>query len=299
MARALTGDLGGGLDDRHQHLLSAARDIRAFLEPLWMDLHIDLTSRIQLPVASGMCRFTAEFLQRNASKLGLAGWRVCGGERGWKGPDGEHTHFWLSDGRMILCLTADQFGGDAGEVTLTTTDDPRFNDLGPVLATSVAAQAYIERTIWWDREWRDRMNASLPGCDGEAGQMPEGEENPFTVARLKHYLAEGAACFAIMFAGNAALRVFRNLGAGAAFLAGDADGKVLWDAAGCLPDNDPLPDVRLLTENEVADLAAILQESDLEAAADFASYHSALTDMARYARYDSMELELSQSLTSA
>jgi hypothetical protein len=80
-------------------------------------------------VANGatMCRFTAAFL---SDVLGWE-WRAAGGDPTYKGDkagffDGEtwHGHFWVTNGRQIIDLTANQFGAE--EIVLTTVDDSRY-----------------------------------------------------------------------------------------------------------------------------------------------------------------------------
>lgn len=108
-----------------QHQLAMARSA---LEGYWAAWAIER----KLPdAATGatMCRFTSAFL---VLILGNEWW-VTGGEPYGAGEragffDGSnwHAHYWITDGELIVDLTANQFG--APSIVVTTAEDLRYSE---------------------------------------------------------------------------------------------------------------------------------------------------------------------------
>lgn len=109
------------------HLHQIARELRAFLEPVW-GLWARERGREATVLSEGTCGPTCRFLIKVLSELGLdvemlsgrpgrkpAGIQVNGA---WRG------HAWLRVGDRILDITADQFG--LPPVLLTAVNDPRY-----------------------------------------------------------------------------------------------------------------------------------------------------------------------------
>ena len=266
-------------------IFQTARLARGFLETLWMQYcscEFDLI--IPLPVSRGKCRLTSEFLVRNATELGLTGWYVSGGDEGWLGNGKRETHYWLSNGQLILDLTADQFAENIPAVMLTTVDDPRYARLGPVLDTSDAARNHIEATRWWDDQWRMLGGASI--------------DTPFTPGNLAHHMGPGAAAFAVMFAQNTGMLILRKQPESDGFPAAHSSwcGRLPDYAAGN-PGGLPYAAVGQLSKADASAYCVIskleteaLRQSvgreALEEAAAFASCHAGLMEIVQFARMD-------------
>lgn len=110
------------MDELMERLVHLRTELKGFWQQ-WAD-------EKKLPFAANgktMCRFTSAFL---SDVLGWE-WRVAGGDPTYKGDkagffDGDtwQGHYWVTNGRQIIDLTANQFGAE--EIVVTTVDDPRY-----------------------------------------------------------------------------------------------------------------------------------------------------------------------------
>lgn len=105
--------------------------IRAFLEISWEKWKIERLRDLTVPLSTGMCRFSSIFLHPILEDRTGRSWKMVGGETrdgdvgGMMDSNGEwQPHYWLTDGNMIVDVTADQFGHDP--IILTDYADPRY-----------------------------------------------------------------------------------------------------------------------------------------------------------------------------
>lgn len=172
-------------DDDLQGLLA---EIREFLEPGWRafkdERHPGWEERESL--SFGMCRFTAAFLRPVLQEATGRKWSVacgmsqfhpsdpgwdrrngkpassfasCDGKGGMQTADGGWIdHYWLTDGSMIVDLTADQAGWQP--ILVTDVKDSRYlANWKPSFVKSHMAEVE-NRASGWRRQWSGRNDAS-------------------------------------------------------------------------------------------------------------------------------------------
>lgn len=161
-------------------------EIRQFLVPKWIawgQSHgKEVTER-----GEGMCRFTAAFL---ANALGR-GWRFSGGtpdiyhpEQGWIDRphgggfwtgSGWEAHHWVTNGALIVDLTASQFG--APQVLITPKTDPRFRETLQSIDIQEALRDVRDRARQWATEW-DASRGNGPPRGGFGAKRPAKTPSP-------------------------------------------------------------------------------------------------------------------------
>jgi len=127
--------------------------LRAALERHWSAWATE-KNRPQAATGASMCRYTAVFL---VHVLGWP-WQVRGGDPYFEGHqagffDGTRwqAHYWVTDGKRVVDLTADQFGAEA--LILTHVDDPRYGDDYSEEELSDALEHVTARAANWARDF--------------------------------------------------------------------------------------------------------------------------------------------------
>lgn len=154
----MTGRAGGALPGVD------LEGIRGFLEERWVAWGRERDRPVTRD-GEGMCRFTSAFL---IAALG-SHWQFSGGfpeywdfESGAMKPrasgggyfDGEkwHAHHWVTNGRLIVDLTASQFGAE--RILVVPADDSRFRSTFVSRhEIQEALRDVKERATVWAREW--------------------------------------------------------------------------------------------------------------------------------------------------
>jgi hypothetical protein len=108
-------------------LTQRLRAIRLQLVPHWTEW-AQRKNRPEAADGKGLCRYTAVALSKILGKE----WKVAGGEALVHGHPGGffdglewHGHYWVTNGRHILDITANQFG--APDVIVTEAGDVRYH----------------------------------------------------------------------------------------------------------------------------------------------------------------------------
>ncbi len=192
---------------RDHDLPDLARKARAFLEPLWIDFLCDPWLSVEVPLSTGACRVSSEFLAAVLPGHGFHGWEVHGGPDAFTRWDGTTAdHYWLSNGSVIIDVTADQFG--LPPVVLGPPDPARYRQ-GPATPLSPGARSEAGCIEAWAESWRARGGVPRP--------------SPMSVAALDAYAGP--------MAGTLALLLHRELGL-PLYLVRKADGvphPLVWD----------------------------------------------------------------------
>lgn len=139
--------------------------IRAFLSQQWIEWGHERNRSITTK-GEGMCRFSSAFLLGYLGK----GWQFVGGypsEFHWgkqrmidrpKGFfDGSqwHAHHWITNGKVIIDLTASQFGAE--EIIVTPESDKRFGSTFMMPSEIKDALRDVrDRAALWLKEYRSR-----------------------------------------------------------------------------------------------------------------------------------------------
>lgn len=145
--------------------LEELKRIRTFLTQKWIEWGNE-RNRSVTKDGEGMCRFTSAFL------LGLLGkgWRFAGGypsdyhwgeqkmidlPKGFFDGSQWHAHHWITNGKVIIDLTASQFGAE--EIIVTPESDKRFGStfMMPTEITD-ALRDVRDRAAVWLKEYRSR-----------------------------------------------------------------------------------------------------------------------------------------------
>lgn len=139
--------------------------IREYLQECWKAWASE-KNKPENADGKNMCRFTAAFLARLLGKP----WRAVGGGCMYDFAgnrvisvggffDGEtwQPHFWITDGKRIIDLTAHQFGAEP--IVITTVDDPRYdaNFIEPFVKEALSHVR--ARTRQWVREYEMAQQA--------------------------------------------------------------------------------------------------------------------------------------------
>jgi len=139
--------------------------LREFLVPRWIAWGSE-NNTVVTERGEGMCRFTAAFLSLALGR----GWCLSGGypdlyrpETGWgDNPNGGgflvegkwEAHHWVTNGRLIVDLTASQFG--ELPVLVVPVTDSRFREtLIFPSQRSEALRDVRKRAIGWHNEWKE------------------------------------------------------------------------------------------------------------------------------------------------
>lgn len=121
-----------------------------------------LTSRYKPPstLTSNMCKLSCAFMAAIIPEFTVSA-GDCWDDRsgGMLDIDGcWRAHFWLTHQRIIIDPTASQFGyGAAGEILITSRDDPRYNANLPKHEVDNAMRNCRMARQQWLRAWRARM----------------------------------------------------------------------------------------------------------------------------------------------
>ncbi|GBQ84691.1 hypothetical protein AA14337_2889 [Acetobacter malorum DSM 14337] len=117
-------------------LFEPAREV---LESLWESYRFENDLPDCDRPSTNMCVLTSLALLRHLQQNGYSGWYVDGGSpetgSGFRPSDGEDLewHVWITDGEVIVDLTADQFSDRIPSVLITAAGDRRY-------ATTVASR---------------------------------------------------------------------------------------------------------------------------------------------------------------
>ncbi|AQT06248.1 hypothetical protein [Acetobacter persici] len=110
-------------------LFEPARDI---LESLWESYRFENDLPDCDRPSTNMCVLTSLTLLKHLQQNGYSGWYVDGGSpetgSGFRPSDGEDLewHVWITDGKIIVDLTADQFSDHIPSVLITVAGDRRY-----------------------------------------------------------------------------------------------------------------------------------------------------------------------------
>ena len=103
-------------------------EVRRFLEPRWDEWHRKEGSPVLATPSQGTCGRSSLFLCRvlllNGYKAEFAAGDPTEGRKGFHAPGGWKGHAWVQSSRLILDVTADQFG--MPPVVITPAEDPRY-----------------------------------------------------------------------------------------------------------------------------------------------------------------------------
>lgn len=153
-------------------LASQLERMREFLVPRWIAWGQENDKPVSA-VGENMCRFTAAFV---AQAMGT-GWRFDGGHDsvfdhvafrwrrsgsggGFLAEDGAWSaHHWATDGRTIIDLAAQQFGGPP--VVLAPVIDPRYRSTISRTEAREALDGVSRRVNGWVVAWRAEEAAHL------------------------------------------------------------------------------------------------------------------------------------------
>lgn len=145
------------------------RPIREHLEGIWQNYRYENDMPDTDIVSEGMCVMTSRTLLSLFNKLGHGDWYIEGGSpdfgAGYQ-PTGDeecYWHTWITNGELIIDMTADQFGMSSPEILIAEDNDPRFR-------TSEAARddmrnyGVVESDMFLARMWAESIleNLSLP-----------------------------------------------------------------------------------------------------------------------------------------
>lgn len=148
-------------------LLNELTQIRKFLIPHWVAWG-NSSEKIVTEKGEGMCRFTAAFLARVLGK----GWKFDGGYPdvfdprslqwvycvdggGYKLPSGTwEAHYWATDGKVIVDLTASQFGEQ--DVVIVPISDARYKST----MTAFLRKESMKDVRYRANQWADLWDAS-------------------------------------------------------------------------------------------------------------------------------------------
>lgn len=263
-------------------LRAFAERARAFLEPLWIDFLCDPWSAVRLPLSTGACRVSSEFLAAVMPAAGFVGWRVHGGADAFVTADGaRRDHYWVSDGTLALDVTADQFGLPA---IMVGPVDPSRHAAGPARPLSREAASEAGCIGEWVDAWRERAGAPVPSAMSSAAMDAYAGPKAAALALLLHdeldtplYLARapGRPPHPLVWNGSSAF---------------DARGRM--DAGECLEALGVHPDAFEPVDREA--LAAALGAGAGDAvrgATPFALAHPALEEALRQAFYARRDAE--------
>lgn len=117
-------------------------EVRRFLIPKWKEKQQEIADKKQTSMDSlfksdddQMCRFTSLFLAKFLMANAGGKWRVAGGDvwegrfstGGYLGNDGNwHGHYWVTNGKTIIDITTEQFGGQ--KIHIVKASDERYAD---------------------------------------------------------------------------------------------------------------------------------------------------------------------------
>ncbi|MDX1779959.1 MAG: hypothetical protein R3256_01445 [Thalassovita sp.] len=117
-------------------------EVRRFLEPRWAAWHRREGSPVLATPSQGTCGRSSLFLCRvlllNGYSAEFAAGDPTEGRKGFRTSSGWKGHAWVQNRRLILDVTADQFGQPP--VVITQADDPRYGR-----GTDTAEPQFISR----------------------------------------------------------------------------------------------------------------------------------------------------------
>jgi hypothetical protein len=159
-AAHLTPGVPAGACERR--LFLTALQVRAFLEPVWLEWHTAGGNDVPSPLSRSTCGRSSLFLMRVLQSSFPPAWCL----RAWfgfhAGSDWQ-SHAWVEASDWIIDLTADQFGDEP--VIVVTRPDPRYQKgvCDSAYPEFVRAHRYTVERLWlrW-QAWCDRGNA-VPG----------------------------------------------------------------------------------------------------------------------------------------
>ncbi len=116
--------VGSGDEATERRLFLIALQVRAFLEPAWLEWHTSSGGDIPAPLSRSTCGRSSLFLKRVLHALS-----PCAGDApqayfGFHAGNEWKSHAWVETCDRIIDLTADQFGDEP--VIVTARPDPRY-----------------------------------------------------------------------------------------------------------------------------------------------------------------------------
>lgn len=118
--------------------IDSLKTIRSFLTTKWKEKHEAFSKksdRVFKTEDESLCRFTSAFLLEVLPELTGEKWEVEGGDKlnvyepvgGFKDArDKWHGHYWVTNGKVIVDLTAKQFGDK--DIIVTSANDKRYHE---------------------------------------------------------------------------------------------------------------------------------------------------------------------------
>lgn len=149
-----------------------AEEARAFLEPRWVEWFAERGKPLPTYPSSGMCRFSAFFMQRLLERTIGGDWAVVGGipidpfgqpvpSGGIQDANGQwHAHYWVTGpDALIVDITADQFG--LSQILLSEHDHARYD--GNYLEWEVHEHLkdVQNRVLAWLEQWDARTDPPI------------------------------------------------------------------------------------------------------------------------------------------
>jgi hypothetical protein len=149
-------------------LLSLCWQFRRFLEPRWCLLHQSWGDPQPETTSRYMCRYTSIFLKAVLNTDACPSWRLVAGRPivkesegtengcfGFRTPSGLFfDHCWVQSSKLIVDITADQFGAEA--IIITPVSDPRYSPNLEEVDFYVEIAELSRRPEQWLREWHER-----------------------------------------------------------------------------------------------------------------------------------------------
>lgn len=127
------------MEEKHS-LETFLKDIRCFLEPIWIKAHKSWDDApVPAPPSKYMCRYSCLFLRKLLKNYGYGKWFIElgrplspelngteDGKFGYLATDGKwYDHTWLVKDGIIIDITADQYGGDP--ITIAPIGSTKYN----------------------------------------------------------------------------------------------------------------------------------------------------------------------------